>query len=190
MPDPGGEPIEVCDAPASRRRTSVEIPDARQDTIFGCRVSGVWCRVSGVGCRVRLNYTPVIFREARSVVLATPTTITHHVAATEAASIQMHYEGEVVETPLGSFAGVEGIDGVAVLAPNQGLVEFFPGDRQQLATLGPVAALAAASGWRVAVLVPTERMGDAHMSLRGFPLHLQSWWPEGDHIRFGGPEVP
>ncbi len=124
------------------------------------------------------------------MVLAAPTTITHHVAATEAASIHMHYEGEVVETPLGSFVGVDGIDGVAVLAPNQGLVEFFPGDRQHLATLGPVAALVAASGWRVAVLVPTERMGDAHQSLRGFPLHLQSWWFDGDDVRFGGPEVP
>ena len=124
------------------------------------------------------------------MVLAAPVAITHRIAATQAASIHMHYEGEVVETPLGSFVGVGGIEGVAVLAPNQGLVEFFPGDRQHLAPLGPVAASVAASGWRVAVLVPTERMGDAHQSLRGFPLHLQSWWPEGDHIRFGGPEVP
>jgi len=124
------------------------------------------------------------------VVLAAPIAITHQVAATEAASIHMHYEGEVVETPLGSFVGVDGIDGVAVLAPDQGLVEFFPGDRQHLATLGPVAALVAASGWRVAVLVPTERMGDAHQSLRGFPLHLQSWWSDGDNVCFGGPEVP
>jgi uncharacterized membrane protein len=124
------------------------------------------------------------------VVLTAPETITHHNAATEAASIHMHYEGEVVETPLESFVGVRGLDGVAVLAPNQGLVEFFPGHGQHLATLGPVAASVAASGWRVAVLVPTERMGDAHQSLRGFPLHLQSWWSEGDHIRFGGSEVP
>ncbi|MCH7585737.1 MAG: hypothetical protein IH941_11380 [Acidobacteria bacterium] len=124
------------------------------------------------------------------MVLTAPGTITHHHAATEAASIHLHYEGEVVETPLGSFVGVGGLDGVAVLAPNQGLVELFPGERQPLATLGPVAASVAASGWQVAVIVPTARMGDAHQSLRGFPLHLQSWWSEGDHIRFGGPEVP
>ncbi len=124
------------------------------------------------------------------MVLTAPDTITHQTAATVAASIHMHYEGEVVETPLGSFVGIGGLDGVAVLAPNQGLVEFFPGHRQPLSTLGPISTSVAASGWRVAVLVPAERMGDAHQSLRGFPLHLQSWWTDGDRICFGGPEVP
>ncbi len=148
------------------------------------------CRVSGIGHRVSLNYTVVTIEEARSVVLTAHETITHHRAATEAASIHMHYEGEVVETPLASFVGIGGLDGVAVLAPTQGVVELFPGDRQHLPTLGPIAASVAASGWRVAVVIPAERMGDAHQSLRGFPLHLQSWWSEGDRICFGGPEVP
>ena len=124
------------------------------------------------------------------MVLTAPEIITHQTAATVATSIHMHYDGEVVETPLGSFIGIEELDGVAVLAPNRGLVEFFPGDRQPLSTLGPIATSAAASGWQVAVLVPAERMGDAHSSLRGFPLRLQSWWADGDRICFGGPEVP
>ena len=124
------------------------------------------------------------------MVLTAHETITHQSAATVAASIHMHYEGEVVETPLGSFVGVEGLDGVAVLAPVQGVVEFFPGDHQPLGIMGQIAASVVASGWRVAVLVPAERMGDAHRRLRGFPLHLQAWWSDGDRICFGGPEVP
>ena len=124
------------------------------------------------------------------MVLTALETITHQTAATAAASIHMHYEGEVVETPLGSFTGIDGLDGVAVLAPHQGLVEFFPGDQQPLSNLGPIAASVVASGWRVAVLVSTGRMGDAHRSLRGFPLQLQSWWADGDRICFGGHEVP
>jgi hypothetical protein len=102
----------------------------------------------------------------------------------------MHYEGEVIETPLDSFSGVSGLSGVAVLAPAQGLVEFFPSDGQTLVGLGAVAIEAVASGWQVAVIAPAERMGEAHRSLRGLPLHLQCWWADGDHIRFGGPEVP
>ncbi len=128
--------------------------------------------------------------EGRPVVLAPVQSVTHSTAASVAASIHMHYEGEVVETPLGSFAAVSGLDGVAVLASGQGVVEFFPSGRQELAPLGPVAAAAVAVGWRVAVLVPADRMGDAHNALRGCALHLQAWWNDGDRICFGGPEVP
>lgn len=102
----------------------------------------------------------------------------------------MHYEGEVVETPLDSFTGIGTLDGVAVMAPNQGVVELFPGERQALEALGPVASSVAAEGWKVAVLVSARRMGDAHRVLRGRPLHLQAWWHDGDRICFGGPEVP
>lgn len=121
--------------------------------------------------------------------LATTETVTHQTAATTAASIHLHHQGEVVQTPLGSFAETPGVAGLAVLVPQQGLAEFFPADDQPLSTLGPIAATAAATGWDVAVLVPSERMGDAHRELRGFPLVLQAWWDEGDRICFGGPEV-
>lgn len=130
-----------------------------------------------------------VSNRAGTVVLATTETITHHAAASVATSIHMHYEGEVVQTPLDSFTGAVGLDGVAVFAPVQGLVEFFPSDQQSLVDLGPVAASAIADGWRVAVLVSSERMGDAHRSLRGLPIQLQAWWDDGDRICFGGPEV-
>jgi hypothetical protein len=125
------------------------------------------------------------------VVLAANKTIaSHEIAASVAAAIHMHYEGEVVETPLASFVGLAGLDGVAVLAPSQGLVEIFPSAGQGLEMIGPVADSVVASGWRVGVVVPSHRAGEAHGSLRGRPLHIQSWWQDGDDIRFGGTEVP
>lgn len=117
-------------------------------------------------------------------------TTTHHTAASTAAAIHMHYEGEVVETPLSGFSGIPSLDGIAVLAPRQGVAEMFPSDGQDLGALGPVAAAVAARGWRVAVVVPAARMGEAHRLLRGGDLRLQAWWDDGDRIRFGGPEVP
>lgn len=124
------------------------------------------------------------------MVLAPTRTITCRVAASAAAAVHMHYEGQVVETPLGSFTDSSGLDGIAVLAPNQGLVEFFPAERQSLESLGAAASAAVAAGWRVGVLVATHRMGEAHRLLRGRPLHLQAWWHDGDRVCFGGPEVP
>ena len=123
------------------------------------------------------------------MVLAATETITHHTAATAATSIHMHYEGEVVQTPLDAFTGVAGLDGVAVLAPRQGIVEFFPSHRQHLGSLGPVAACVTVEGWDVVVLVPARRMGEAHRALRGFPLQIQPWWDDGEGICFGGLEV-
>lgn len=124
------------------------------------------------------------------MVLTANETITHHFAASTAASIHMHYEGEVVETPLGAFVGVPALSGVAVLAPNQGLVEMFPEEGQSLEPLGPVADSVVGQGWRVGVIVPSHRIGDAHRALRGRQLHLQAWWADEDRICFGGPEVP
>ncbi len=124
------------------------------------------------------------------MVLAPAQTITHATAASVAAAIHMHYEGEVVETPLSSFAGIPDLNGIAVLAANQGLVEYFPAPDQALPPIRAAATAASASGWRVAVLVPSDRMGDAHSALRGCAVRLQAWWIDGDRICFGGPEVP
>ena len=118
------------------------------------------------------------------------TRVTHETAATTAASIHLHYEGAVIETPLGAFAGVAELSGVAVLAPEQGLVEWFPDADQELRPLAALAAEAVGAGWRVAVLIPAFRMGEAHRALRGIELTLQPWWADGESVRFGGPEVP
>lgn len=117
------------------------------------------------------------------------TTIDHRTAATVAASIHLHYEGSVVETPLAGFTGID-VDGVAVLAPEQGLVEWFPHDDQPLDALCTPAHTIVGGGLAVGVLVPAARMGEAHRALRGTPVTIQPWWIDGESIRFGGPEVP
>lgn len=117
-------------------------------------------------------------------------TVTYRAAAATAAAIHMHYEGEVVETPLSSFTGEPSLHGVAVLAPQRGIVEVFPADDQPLGVLRPSANSIVAQGWQVGVVVPSHRLGDAHHHLRGTPVHLQAWWYEEDRICFGGPEVP
>ena len=123
------------------------------------------------------------------MVLATSTATDHRTAATTAASIHLHYEGSVVETPLSSFAGVPTLEGVAVVAPERGLVEWFPSDDQALTAL-VAPSRARAADWDVSVIVPSSRMGEAHRALRGTPITLQPWWFDGEDVRFGGPEVP
>jgi hypothetical protein len=124
------------------------------------------------------------------LVLATQLEVDHRRAASAAASIHLQRESSVVETALGGFTGIGDIAGVAVLAPEQGIVEWFPDPEQQLGPLAPLAAEAVGAGWRVTVLVPGLRMGEAHRSLRGTSVTLQPWWAEGERVRFGGPEVP
>lgn len=124
------------------------------------------------------------------MVLAPALEVSHRTAATTAASWHLYHEGSVVETPLAGFTGVDGVDGVAVVAPEQGIVEWFPHPDQDLAVLAGLAPSVAGTGWKVAVLVPAGRMGEAHRALRGSPVMLQPWWVDGDRVRFGGPEVP
>lgn len=124
------------------------------------------------------------------MVALAPIVTNHQTAATTAASIHLHYEGAVVETPLGAFAGRPQLSGVAVLAPEQGLVEWFPDDAQDLLSLAPAVDEAVGAGWRVAVLIPARRMGEGHRALRGHEVTLQPWWGDGERVRFGGPEVP
>jgi len=119
----------------------------------------------------------------------TAAAIDHRTAATTAASIHLHYEGSVIETPLATFAEDPVLDGIAVVAPERGLVEWFPSEDQSLiALVGPSRAHAA--DWDVSVIVPAARMGEAHRALRGAPITLQPWWSDDEGVRFGGPEVP
>jgi hypothetical protein len=124
------------------------------------------------------------------VLAAEVLSVDHRLAASAAASIHLQRESSVVETALGGFTGIGDIAGVAVLAPEQGIVEWFPDPAQHLDPLAPLASEAVGAGWRVTVLVPALRMGEAHRALRGTPVTLQPWWAEGERVRFGGPEVP
>lgn len=124
------------------------------------------------------------------VLTAATVRVTHHTAASTAASIHLHYEGSVIETPLAGYTGVADLDGVAVVAPERGIVEWFPSDRQRLEPLAALSRTAAGPEWQVSVIVPAARMGEAHRALRGTPVTLQPWWPDDEGVRFGGPEVP
>ncbi|MDH3500173.1 MAG: hypothetical protein OEM97_08630 [Acidimicrobiia bacterium] len=53
----------------------------------------------------------------------------------------------------------------------------------------PIAVLID-EGWVVTVLVPSERLGEAHHGLRGSECLLQPWWIEDDDLQFGGYERP
>ncbi|MFZ0492286.1 MAG: hypothetical protein WAM81_03690 [Acidimicrobiia bacterium] len=54
----------------------------------------------------------------------------------------------------------------------------------------PVFRRLAADGWQVHVLVPLERMGEAHRGLRGVAVRLQGWWLDDGSVHFGRPEIP
>lgn len=124
------------------------------------------------------------------VLAAERVAVSHGTAASAAASLHLRRESTVVETDIAVFADAPEVVGVAVLAPQQGITEWYPDAAQDLTPLGPLAAAAAVRGWRVMVVVPTGRMGEAHRSLRGVPVMLQPWWSDGERVRFGGPEVP
>jgi len=124
------------------------------------------------------------------VLSATTERATHHTAASTAASIHLHYEGSVIETPLAGFTGNADLDGVAVVAPERGIVEWFPSDLQRLEPLAAVSRTSTGPEWQLSVIVPASRMGEAHRALRGSPVTLQPWWVDQEGVRFGGPEVP
>jgi hypothetical protein len=97
----------------------------------------------------------------------------------------------VVETPVSAIVGEDTARGTAVIAADLGIVEcILPDDTPPASLASGVAGLAAA-GWDVNVLVPLERLGEAHRGLRGRPTRLQAWWLDPEHgICFGKPEVP
>ena len=129
-------------------------------------------------------------REGPVVLTATTEQAAHRIAASTAASIHLHYEGSVIETPLAGFTGNPDLDGVAVVASERGIVEWFPSDRQRLEPLAAMSRASAGPEWQVSVIVPTSRMGEAHRALRGSPVTLQPWWSDDEGVRFGGAEVP
>jgi hypothetical protein len=138
-----------------------------------------------------LNYMVVILGGSEPMVLiAAAETVDQRAAATAAAAMHQCHEASIIDTPLSGFTGVDGVGGVAVVAPEQGLVEWFPDDGQPLDDLVSLARSVAGTGWKVGVIVPSARMGEAHRALRGAPVVLQPWWADGEAIRFGGPEVP
>ena len=121
-----------------------------------------------------LNYIRVIHGGVPMVLAPAITRVTHRTAATTAASIHLHYEGAVVETPLAGFTGVVAIStGWRWWRPSRGSGRVVPRmpSRILAATGAGLAGSVAGTGWKVAVLVPAGRMGEAHRALRGIAGH-------------------
>lgn len=78
----------------------------------------------------------------------------------------------------------------AIVAAEMRVAEIVADHSVDLERL-PAAAWALASrGWDMTVLVPCDRIGDAHTSLRSAPCSLQPWWFDADGVWFGALETP
>lgn len=79
---------------------------------------------------------------------------------------------------------------MAVLVPDLHRCELVVDEDVPLGLLKPVAEMLSEEGWKVTVLVPSHRCGEAHHDLRGGRCRIQQYWLEGDLLRFGRPELP
>lgn len=78
----------------------------------------------------------------------------------------------------------------AVVAGDMRVVEIIADDEFDLEMLAAATWTLAGRGWDVTVLVPCNRLGDAHTSLRAAPCRLQGWWFDENGVWFGAHETP
>lgn len=78
----------------------------------------------------------------------------------------------------------------AVVVPKLRIVEIVLDDESHPDTLANVAWTLDDRSWKLNVVLPLERLGEAHTALRGTPSTLQGWWYEDDAVRFAGYERP
>ena len=79
---------------------------------------------------------------------------------------------------------------LCLVADDAQTVEIVLSLGEDAASLRSPIGVLAEKEWAVTVLVPSERLGEAHHGLRGADCLLQSWWIEGDDVQFGGFERP
>ncbi len=78
----------------------------------------------------------------------------------------------------------------AVVGTNQHLAEVVLDEESPVHSMAAVAWELDAHALRLNVLVGLERMGEAHIELRGTPCTLQGWWFADDDVHFTGFETP
>ena len=78
----------------------------------------------------------------------------------------------------------------AVVAGDMRAVEIVADDYDDLERLTSAIWVLAGRGWDVIVLVPCNRVGDAHAALRAAPCQLQPWWVDEHGVWFGAFETP
>ena len=78
----------------------------------------------------------------------------------------------------------------AVVAKSDRTVEIVLDDGVDAASLASGLWALAAKGWQPVVLIALDRIGAAHVDLRGAPCRLQAWWIHDEQVVFGGFEAP
>jgi hypothetical protein len=78
----------------------------------------------------------------------------------------------------------------AVVAKRDRRVEIVLDGDFDAGSLAPGLWALEARGWWPVVLIAVDRIGSAHVELRGTPCSLQAWWFHEDEVVFGGFETP
>ena len=78
----------------------------------------------------------------------------------------------------------------AVVASKDRIVEVVLDDESHPDALANVAWTLDERSWKLNVIVSLDRLGEAHIALRGTPSTLQGWWYADDAVRFAGYETP
>lgn len=78
----------------------------------------------------------------------------------------------------------------AVAAGESRIAEIMVDETVVCEQLTPAIWSLSAQGWDATVVVPAERMGEAHFAMRGLPCQLQAWWEDGATVCFGSFETP
>ena len=96
------------------------------------------------------------------------------------------------EMPLAELLDVpEGLGSLrAVVVESERSVEIVLDAEVDGAALAPGLWGLSAKGWQPVVLIALDRIGEAHVELRGAPCRLQPWWLHDDEVVFGGFETP
>ncbi len=101
---------------------------------------------------------------------------------------------QAIEVPLGEMVDCEVPVDVArlsvVAAGDSRVAEIMLDETVVCDQLNRAIWSVAEQGWTANVVVPAERMGEAHHALRGIPCSLQPWWEDGTAINFGAHEKP
>ena len=126
-----------------------------------------------------------------AVAVQEPTTSVDFVTGSVVANYQARAE-DSIEVSLAELIDAPKDVGAirAVVGTNQHLAEVVLDEESPVHSMGAVAWALDAQGLRLNVLVGLDRMGEAHMELRGTPCTLQGWWFADDDVHFTGFETP
>ena len=126
-----------------------------------------------------------------AVAVQEPTTdvdfVTGAVVANHRARVEPSVElslAEIIDTPVEVGATR------AVMAPDARTVEVVLDVETPMFAMSEVAWQIQREGLSLNVLVGLDRLGEAHIELRGIPCTLQGWWIADDDVRFTGYEIP